>query len=168
MDNAEAMEAIHKLIADEYLALEQNTQILEPLPLGEDVYDILMDALPEMLSLGIKKEEKVRVVTEDEEDTTVQPKEAHMERIKCPLCEKGYVFEHDKGYGCTAFKSGCKFTLWKKVAGKLLTTSQVEKLVKGETTEVIRGFTNKDGKKFDAALRFQNGKVKFVFQKGNK
>ena len=33
---------------------------------------------------------------------------------KCPACKKGKVRENSSAFGCTEFKNGCKFTLWKK------------------------------------------------------
>lgn len=32
---------------------------------------------------------------------------------KCPLCKKGDVLEHSKGFYCTNWKNKCKFTIWK-------------------------------------------------------
>ncbi|MDD3466322.1 MAG: DNA topoisomerase [Campylobacterales bacterium] len=32
----------------------------------------------------------------------------------CPECGKGNVFENTKAFGCSRFKDGCKFTLWKE------------------------------------------------------
>jgi len=45
--------------------------------------------------------------------------------------------------------------------------SHVEQLIKGETTAIMKGFQKKDGKTFDAALRYNNGKVEFVFPKND-
>lgn len=33
---------------------------------------------------------------------------------KCPECKKGKVRENNSAFGCTEFRNGCKFTLWKK------------------------------------------------------
>ncbi len=35
---------------------------------------------------------------------------------KCPKCDSGTILENTKGYYCTNWKSGCKFTIWKDVA----------------------------------------------------
>lgn len=31
---------------------------------------------------------------------------------KCPVCNEGYIMENTKGFYCTKWKSGCKFTIW--------------------------------------------------------
>ncbi|MCL2674597.1 MAG: DNA topoisomerase III [Defluviitaleaceae bacterium] len=31
----------------------------------------------------------------------------------CPKCKEGSVFENSKAFGCTEWKKGCKFTIWK-------------------------------------------------------
>lgn len=86
--------------------------------------------------------------------------------IICPICKKGRVVEHSKGFGCSEYReSGCTFTIWKNVAGKMLTMKQVAKLVRGEKTGVIKGFKKKDGSTFDAALQYKDGKLEFVSSK---
>ncbi len=32
---------------------------------------------------------------------------------KCPSCKEGNILEHNKGFFCTRWKLGCKFTIWK-------------------------------------------------------
>lgn len=32
---------------------------------------------------------------------------------KCPLCQKGSILENTKGFYCSYWKEGCKFTIWK-------------------------------------------------------
>ncbi|MEG6615324.1 DNA topoisomerase III [Peptococcaceae bacterium 1198_IL3148] len=82
---------------------------------------------------------------------------------KCPLCGRAVV-EGKKGYGCSGYKAGCQFIIWKEVAKKKLTEKQVQKLLTDGRTGEIKGFTSKAGKKFNASLMLdQNGKVKFYF-----
>jgi len=33
--------------------------------------------------------------------------------LTCPVCAKGKVAENSKGYYCTRFRDGCRFTIWK-------------------------------------------------------
>ncbi len=58
---------------------------------------------------------------------------------KCPKCENGSVLENTKGYYCTNWKAGCKFTIWKNVAKKYVEDLPVdivkELLEKGEVTK---------------------------------
>lgn len=69
----------------------------------------------------------------------------------CPVCGKDVV-ESPKAFGCSGYKEGCKFTLWKNGLDrfkKKITPALIKKLLEGKTTE-IKGLTSKGGKKFDA------------------
>lgn len=81
----------------------------------------------------------------------------------CPICGKP-VFENAKAYSCSGWKDGCKFTIWKTIAGKKLTDKQISDLLtKGKTTK-IKGFTKKAGGTFDASLIVkEDGSVGFDF-----
>jgi DNA topoisomerase-3 len=83
----------------------------------------------------------------------------------CPLCGKGIVRETPKAYGCSRWKEGCTFTIWKKIAGKSISPSQAQELLVRKKTRKLKGFTSKKtGKKFDAALALDESfKVTFVF-----
>ncbi|OPE24275.1 hypothetical protein APA91_17460, partial [Pseudomonas aeruginosa] len=55
------------------------------------------------------------------------------------------------------------------IAGKELSTSHLESLLSKGKTSLIKGFRNKEGKAFDAALRLDGqGKVAFDFPKTSK
>lgn len=50
----------------------------------------------------------------------------------CPLCQKGSILEHSKGYYCSEWKNGCKFTIWKNSVsnyGIVLKDSMIKKLL---------------------------------------
>ncbi len=82
----------------------------------------------------------------------------------CPKCGSPVV-ETKKAYGCSAWKEkGCKFAIWKTVAGKRISEPQAKELLaKGETKQ-LKGFKSKAGKPFDAALKLdEEYKVKFDF-----
>ncbi len=69
---------------------------------------------------------------------------------KCPKCGRE-IRENQKAYGCTGYKEGCSFVIWKTIAGKSITSAQAKQLLtKGKTTK-LKGFNGKKGK-FDAAL----------------
>lgn len=80
----------------------------------------------------------------------------------CPLCGGG-MLEREKSYSCANWKSGCSFTIWKEIAGKKITKAMAKKLVTKGQTQVLKGFTSKAGKKFDAKLQIEDGKVRFEF-----
>lgn len=81
----------------------------------------------------------------------------------CPICGQGSIIDGKKGYGCSRWKDGCKFTIWKKIAGKTIPKGQVEKLLKTGKSDKIKGFKSKAGKPFDAVLKIEGGQVKFDF-----
>lgn len=80
---------------------------------------------------------------------------------KCPLCGRAVV-ENAKAYGCTGYKeSGCKFVIWKTIAGKAVTKQQAQQLLTKGSTSQLKSFTGKKGK-FDAALVLkQDGTIAF-------
>lgn len=69
----------------------------------------------------------------------------------CPKCGKAVV-EYPKSYSCESGRNGCGFILWKSVAGKTLSAVQAKKLLSKGKTDLIKGFTSKSGKPFDAYL----------------
>jgi DNA topoisomerase III len=82
----------------------------------------------------------------------------------CPLCQENIV-EREKVFSCMGWsKTKCPFTVWKKIAGKEITSSHVGNLIKNGKTDLIKGFLSKAGKPFDAILVLSEGKTKFQFQ----
>ena len=82
---------------------------------------------------------------------------------ECPLCKKK-VIENSKAFGCSGWKEGCKFTVWKTIASKKITEAQVKKLISHKKTDLIKGFKSKTGKSFDAVLVLnQSGQTEFQF-----
>lgn len=89
--------------------------------------------------------------------------ERTMESIgKCPKCGEE-IRANAKAYGCSGYKNGCNFVIWKTIAGKNITESQVKQLLTKKQTGKIKGFTGKKGK-FDAALVLKpDGTIGFQF-----
>ncbi len=84
--------------------------------------------------------------------------------LTCPLCGSDIV-KQKWGYGCSGYKSGCKFSISNNIAGKKLTDKQIESLLSKGSTSVIKGFTSKSGKKFNAKLELlPDGKTSFKFE----
>ncbi len=90
------------------------------------------------------------------------------EKINCPVCKEGKVFESIKGFGCSHWKEGCKFFVFKTVAGKKLTPAQTKQLIEKGKTNLIKGFMSKKKKPFDAYLVLKDGKAEFEFQEKKK
>ena len=69
----------------------------------------------------------------------------------CPKCGSPVV-ETKKSYGCSAWKSGCKFAIWKTVSGKRISATQARQLLTKGRTGQLKGFKSKAGKPYSAAL----------------
>ena len=81
----------------------------------------------------------------------------------CPLCGKE-IMNGRKGYYCSGYKDGCKFTIWKYICKKAISVSNAKALLSSGKTGKITGFTSKNDKLFDAALKLdENGRVVFDF-----
>lgn len=83
----------------------------------------------------------------------------------CPRCGKP-VLEGKKGFGCSGYKEGCSFIIWKEgqygahkvlaASGKKITASMVKKLLK-KGKILVRGLASeKTGKKYDAYIIMQD------------
>lgn len=82
---------------------------------------------------------------------------------KCPLCT-GDVKRMKYSYCCMNYKEqGCKFSVGAYILGRSISKSNVQMLLAEGRTSKIQGFTSKNGKKFDAFLKLQDGKVVFDF-----
>ncbi|MCM1103258.1 MAG: DNA topoisomerase [Clostridium sp.] len=80
----------------------------------------------------------------------------------CPLCHQAVV-ETPRSFGCSGYKEGCKFAIWKTIAGKTISKQQAQQLLTKGRTAALKGFTGKKGK-FDAALVLKpDGMIGFQF-----
>lgn len=82
---------------------------------------------------------------------------------KCPLCGSDVV-EQAKSYGCAGWKQGCKFAIWKTIAGKSIGVRTAQELLRHGRSPVLRGFRSKAGKRFEARLKLDAGEVRFDFE----
>ena len=80
----------------------------------------------------------------------------------CPLCG-AEVQEQPKSFSCSGWKAGCKFAIWKTIAGKKISTRMAKTLLTKGQTNRLKGFKSKTGKSFDARLKLVDGKVQFDF-----
>lgn len=81
---------------------------------------------------------------------------------KCPVC--GNEVRRTKfGYGCSNYTSGCKFSLNGVICKRVISLSNVRKLLTEGKTDKISGFISKNGKSFDAVLKLEDGKTVFDF-----
>ncbi len=90
----------------------------------------------------------------------------------CPVCQQGRIVATAKAWGCSRWREGCGFTLWREVGGKRLTDGQLKTLASGKPTSVIKGFKSRKpgGKPFSARLQWDAGagRVTFHFEDAGK
>jgi len=97
------------------------------------------------------------------EEAAVEKKAENAETLgPCPVCA-GDVVVGRKAYGCSNWRNGCKFVVWKTIAQKEITPEVVQVLLTERITNLMTGFTSKAGKSFDAKLKVVAGEVKFDF-----
>lgn len=80
----------------------------------------------------------------------------------CPVCGSEVV-DQPKSFGCRGWKQGCKFAIWKTIAGKQITARTAQALLKKGTSPKLKGFASKSGKTFEARLKLVDGEVRFDF-----
>lgn len=80
--------------------------------------------------------------------------------VACPLCKEGKITENDRAFGCSRWREGCKFTIWKdcvsKIGGPEMNAKLVKALLEDETGD-LRGSSG--------ILHFHNGFVTFTPKK---
>ncbi len=89
-----------------------------------------------------------------------------LEGVKCPLCGKT-VHTTEEGFECAARRDGCRFNIG-TVCTKKITEQQLRKLLTEGETPLIKGFKRKDGTKFNARLKLENGKLSFEYEEKDK
>ena len=82
---------------------------------------------------------------------------------KCPLC--GAEVRRTKfGYGCSAYRDGCKFGSGNIICGRVISRDDMSCLLEKGETPLLEGFVSKkSGKTFSARLALEGGRVVFKF-----
>ncbi|HSK99113.1 MAG TPA: DNA topoisomerase III [Rubrobacteraceae bacterium] len=102
-----------------------------------------------------------------EGERVTSPARARESLGACPRCGSPVV-ETKKSYGCSAWKTGCKFAIWKTVSGKRLSVSQARQLLTTGRTGQLNGFKSKAGRSYSAALKLDDDhKVRLDFGERN-
>src|SRR5213594_4152477 len=80
---------------------------------------------------------------------------------KCPKCGSP-ITERFKSFTCT--NEECDFTIWKTIAGRLLSLEEFETLVRDKQVGPLGGFRSRKGKRFHAVLKLSDEfKAEFDF-----
>lgn len=147
----------------------------------EEVVEILTKGHTEVLSGFISKSRKrfsAALVLEKDEEGKVsinfdfsKNEPEILEGVKCPVCGSDMEIT-SFGYSCVKHRNdpeSCYFSIG-KIAGKSLGVDDLTDLLQKGETEVLKGFTAKNKKKFSAALCLKTGEdgrktVEFDFSK---
>lgn len=107
--------------------------------------------------------ESVEIIKADQEVTIHEVKSnaakpSHEILGTCPNCG-GNIIEGRKGFGCSNWKKGCKFVIWKndkylQALRKKPTKTMVKNILKNKKA-YVKGLTSKQGKKFNAYLSYE-------------
>src|SRR5436309_1628427 len=80
---------------------------------------------------------------------------------QCPKCGSP-IIERFKSFTCT--NEDCDFTIWKTIAGRLLSREEFETLVRDKQVGPLGGFRSRKGKRFHAVLKLSDDfKAQFDF-----
>ena len=76
----------------------------------------------------------------------------------CPLCGSEVV-EQARSYGCSRWREGCKFAIWKSIAGKPISPSTARALLRRGQSPLLKGFRSRSGRPFEARLKLEEARV---------
>jgi DNA topoisomerase-3 len=143
----------HKISIPEWTA-EQEYELYK-VETGENSYPDYIDNIKNIVRNIIQELDGIKI-----EKPVVESKSIG----SCPKCHKGDIIEGKKGYGCSGYKDGCNFVIWKEIAGKKISLTIAKTLIEKRGTKKLEGFISKARKKFSASLILNNDfKVEFDF-----
>src|SRR5438876_2467211 len=174
---------IETLLAAHYLVRQGKE--LQPTPKAIQTIMLLKSAVPELTSPELTGEWEFRLreiehrkLTRDAfmrdirdltKDIVGKAKHFHPDEHmpdtepfgQCPKCGSPIV-ERFKSFTCT--NDECDFTIWKTIAGRLLTRDEFETLVRDKHIGPLAGFRSRKGKRFHAVLKLSDEfKTEFDF-----
>lgn len=131
------------------------------------------DFLPMIKAFTVEAVEDIKKDTAMLKNFKVELPEGTESIGKCPVCGND-IIEGEKGFGCTNWKNGCKYTIWKndkfiESMGKKVTKEMVKLLLKNGKVG-FRNLKSKKGTLFSAYLRYEkdektgyyNWKMEFI------
>lgn len=156
---------IEKAILKDYIKLTKNTYTIQPggrflvevcRDLGIDMSSVKtaeMGKNTKAVSRGEMSSEEVLVEVRKEisgiigaDDPGKRIGDPVPSRFACPECGKTLMESFNK------LECGCGYRIWRTVAKKRLDDATIERMIKGEKTPLLNGFTSKNGRPFSAYL----------------
>lgn len=71
--------------------------------------------------------------------------------LKCPLCNQGNIQENARAFGCSNWKGGCKFTVWKN--GNKITAETIKTIIENGESGRIDGLKNPNGSYYNVNIK---------------
>lgn len=133
--------------------------------LGKALKQVFRGEISVKDSVGIACREILEVFEKKEQAPELDTDDGFMGDIagKCPVCGENVV-RTKYGYGCSGYKNGCKFSINRKICGRIISIENVKFLLENGKTSKIEGFVSpKSGKEFSAYLKLDNGRTVFDF-----
>jgi len=174
---------IETLISAHYLI--RHGKELQPTPKAIQTITLLKNAVPELTSPELTGEWEFRLreiehrkltrdafmrdIRELTNDIVGKAKHFHPDEHmpdsepfgQCPKCGAP-IIERFKSFTCT--NEECDFTIWKTIAGRLLSREEFETLVRDKHVGPLDGFRSRKGKRFHALLKLSDDfKAEFDF-----
>jgi DNA topoisomerase-3 len=136
------------------LQLLDNGELTEiPIPIGGQWRRARKSALrPAVGRTTTQRLEKASSESEEARPRGRPPGLAPVTLGPCPLCGSE-VLDQAQSCGCSGWQRGCKFAIWKTIAGKRITARTAQALLKQGRSPVLKGFVSTSGKLFEAHLR---------------
>ncbi|MEM5564844.1 DNA topoisomerase 3 [Psychroserpens sp. AS72] len=94
-------------------------------------------------------------VVKQRQAKTKTKKAAGITSETCPKCKKGTILKGKSAYGCSDFKSGCRFVMPFENFGKKVSEKQFIRLLQKGSTVNLKGFTSETGTT-EGLLRFDD------------
>ena len=118
------------------------------------------EAKIEDLTLSVLEDVKAIINSEHKTISSQFSKEKQEKEVIgiCPKCGE-IIYEGEKNFYCSGYKTGCDFKLWKKIKvfnqKEVPITKQEAKTLLNKGTILITGLTNKTGKKYKANFKLE-------------
>lgn len=74
---------------------------------------------------------------------------------KCPKCGNHDIIEGSKGFGCSGYKEGCSFVIWKEQFGGTINAKNAKLLLEGKETELVKFHSKAKNKDYEAKLKLK-------------
>ncbi len=141
-------------------------QALEKIAQGTGDSDRFMEGIRKLAAFLTKyAEQNAPEVAFEREERRGKGKKSSRQKtigVVCPLCREGQITENDKAFGCSRWREGCKFTIWKDCVSKIGGPEMNEKLVKA-----LLEAENGDLRGSSGVLHYHNGFVSFTPKKSS-